>query len=130
MKYTLDQIRDYLTGWILLPETEYNDTLYNVLNNLEDEEDGIKAMVERQREMHVSTTCVRRFASAAYLIEELPAKLCRPDADIGEVLEFIEEKVCEAYEMISPEEILENIICEAKALESFITGHGGHVHEA
>ncbi len=130
MKYTIDQIRDYVTGWILNPETEYNGGLYNILNNLEDEEDGIQAMVDRQREMHVSELCIMRFASAQYLTEELPLELCRPDTTTDAVLYFISQHACDAFNGADPGDILEDIYCDAKQLERFITNHGGHVHEA
>jgi len=130
MKYTIDQIRDYITGWILNPETAYNDALYNIINQLEDEEDGIQAMVDRQREMHVSELCIMRYASAQYLTEELPLVLCRPEATPDEVLYFISQHACEAFEDEDPGDILEDIYCDAKQLERFITNHGGHVHEA
>jgi len=130
MKYTIDHIRDYLTGWILNPDTDHNEALHMVLENLEDKEDGIKAMVKRQREMHVSEAELIRLVSGRFLVEELPLNLCRKGRSIREVDEYIAEFVSQDYEEHSPDYIRELIHADVFSLKCFIERHGGNIHEA
>lgn len=48
MKYTIEQVREYLKQWVTTPkEWEQNLTINYAIENIDDTKDGIAAMVQR-----------------------------------------------------------------------------------
>jgi hypothetical protein len=46
-KFTIEEIREYMDGWKLMPDGTHNDSLANAITQIEDEEDGIEAVTRR-----------------------------------------------------------------------------------
>jgi len=53
-KFTIEEIKTYLNGWLFVSfgkgVGDYNCALLNAISQIEDEEDGIEAVLERRKE--------------------------------------------------------------------------------
>ena len=48
-KYNIEEIRRYFEGWLFLKNGIENHALENAIRNIEDDEDGIEAMIKKGR---------------------------------------------------------------------------------